>query len=151
MGDGAHGGDEHGHVLGEAAGHDGVHGDGVDGGLAAAGRQDADDLQRVAGGAGEHRGDARLGRGDDGEAVGPAAVGELAADSHDVVGEGDGRAGAARAKLLGLDRLGQLHEGVAVAHAPFPSRAARRSAVASRAFSRTASGWMPPRGWGITM
>ena len=50
VGDGAHGGDEQGHVLGEAAGHDGVHGDGVDGGLATPRRQDADDLKGVAGG-----------------------------------------------------------------------------------------------------
>ena len=62
--DGAHGGDEHRHVLRDAAGHNGVHGDGVNGGFAAAGRQNAHNLKGVAGRTGEHGGDPLLRRGE---------------------------------------------------------------------------------------
>ena len=71
---GLDGGHDDGHVLGLAAGHDGVDGDGLDGGDAVAGRHDADDVEGVPSAGVDHALDRILGGRDDGEAVGPAVL-----------------------------------------------------------------------------
>ena len=68
------GGDDHRHVLRQAAGHDGVDGDALDGGASAQGRQFRDEFVASASGTLHELADEGFGRRDDGQAIGPPGL-----------------------------------------------------------------------------
>src|SRR5262249_15832556 len=125
------GGDDHGQVLRLASGHDRVHRDPLDGGLALPRRQDRDDLARIAVGEAQELADVLLPGRDDGGAGRPTAL---------LVEAGDGGIGAVEAERLG--------RGAERAHA-FVT-AASTTSTARSAFFTTSSSRMPPSGCGMS-
>src|SRR5262245_28606305 len=125
------GGEDDGEVVGTTAGHHRVGGDPLDGGLALAGRQDADQLARITIGPAQEFAHRRLGGRHDRQSVRPAALLVVLVD-----------------RVPGALELEDGGGGPALAHARVT--AFSTDSMASSALRITSSSWMPPSGWGTS-